>query len=194
MAMATIAATAISGISLRAPVLLLAVHGLIPGAALGIAQWLYLRSAMVSVFWPLLTAVTYPIFAFVLVISYLIVANFAEIETAAQVRMALVFTPLAAANLALFCLPMAVVQWLLLGKRFAQAGWWIPATYTGWALAFLGLCLAVAVVARLVDRIDITKPAAALIEGLVLGSIQATVSGGVLVRLKRRPEPQPSPV
>lgn len=87
-------------------------------------------------------------------------------------------TPLNNLDLILLVMGLAIgiTQWLLLRRRFAQAGWWIPANALGWGLlglitpgnsldqyglfilGFLPACATAAMLAFLMSRVPRIEP------------------------------------
>ncbi len=156
---------------------LLALAGVVEGAALGYAQWLILRRALPAIAaraWVLPTAVAAGI-AYVL---GLLPSTLSDLGASFG-------TILPAAVLAALLLLVSIgfAQWLTLRHHVPRAGWWILANAAAWAA---GLTVPIAAVALVPDSSPtIAYIAAGLVSGWVMGLVVGAITGIALVRLLR---------
>jgi len=148
----------------------------LPGLTLAVSQWVFLRPLKGLRLWILATAVTFPLVAIAI-----LGASFAAAEPGPPFQQAIGL----AVGTAIYCTPMAVVQWLLLRAHFQNAALWLPGSYFGWLFA-LGFLVygATAVVSPSAHSFPTLAAA--------LAAIQGAVTGVVLLSLKpKRSAPSP---
>jgi len=156
---------------------LVALAGVVEGAALGFAQWLVLRRAirgMAAREWVLPTALAAGI-AYILGMTPSTLADLGA-GTTAMIGAWILLGPLLLVSL-------GTAQWLSLRRYVPGAGWWLGAWAAAWmaglALPFVGLAL-----------VPDGSPVAAFIvagvvSGWLMGAVVGAVSGLALVRLLR---------
>jgi hypothetical protein len=155
--------------------------GLLQSIPYGIAQWLFLRSLRGLGLWTLATVVTYPLIALAVIGVSFGVGNVMD-SMRTEPPQALAQLTFAACAPSYFYVPIGVAQWLLLRRHFERAASWIPASYAGWLLAILMLYVVTYFAVR--ANPDFWFGAAPM--GALLGGVQATVTGVLLLSLRPR--------
>jgi len=135
------------------------------GALLGGAQWLSLRGYIGRrTWWGMVTAITFWVGASVVEVAY-----FAGFGLAVGFGVDFLLTG-----------PVCgILQWRVLQRQVAQAGWWAVALPIGWLVGF-----AVYTVVGLAVNLEVASPA--------LGATFGATTGAALVWLLRQPAPKPA--
>ncbi|MCL6431991.1 MAG: hypothetical protein K6V36_14210 [Anaerolineae bacterium] len=156
---------------------ILALAGVVEGAALGYAQWLILRHTLPAIAaraWALPTAVAAGI-AYVL---GLLPSTLSDLGASFGAI-------LPASVLAAFLLLVSIgfAQWLTLRHHVPRAAWWILANATAWVA---GLTVPIAAVAFVPDGSPtFAYIAAGVVSGWIMGLVVGAITGVALVRLVR---------
>jgi hypothetical protein len=151
--------------------------GAVEGAAVGLAQWLVLRSALPALSRNAWTAAT----ALGAMLAYALayVMNVAAEASGGEFTSALIAV-LAVAGL-LFLLSMGGAQWFILRRHVARAGWWIAANTAAWPL---GVLLPVISIALVPDGAPLAVSiVAGATGGVLMGLTVGALTGAALVRL-----------
>lgn len=145
------------------------IDGLVIGTAVGIAQGLILRKRIAPVVpWVVVSIVGFAIGKFV--------SDLVGQASPGPLGMVL--------GGAVIGLSAGVAQWLILRRRFPQAGWWIAANVLGWAAGW-----------SLISSVDGSNVSVALIYavGAAGAALVGIITGIALIGLVRQPIAQPEP-
>ena len=145
------------------------IDGLVIGTAMGIAQGIVLRKRIAPVVpWVVVSIVGFAIGKFVS-------------DLVGQASPGPLGTVLGGA---LIGLSAGVAQWLILRRRFPQAGWWIAANVLGWAAGW-----------SLIGSIDGSNASVTMIYavGAAGAALVGIITGIALIDLVRQPIAQPEP-